>query len=92
MHSEKASEKEKQKTENEKDSEIPGMYEVIHFVGKVFVVWEQKKLLQISMYCKPTNYFAQFKLAGFAVSVHPRKLIAAKMSDVMKTRKFLAPE
>ena len=24
--------------------------------------------------------------------MHPRKFIAAKMSDVMKTRKFLAPE
>ena len=45
-----------------------------------------------SNYCKPTNYFARFKLAGFAASVHPRKFIAAKMSDVMKTRMFLAPE
>ena len=43
-------------------------------------------------YCKPTNYFTRFKLAGFAVSVHPGKFIAAKMSDVMKTRKFFAPE
>ena len=33
------------------------------------------------IYCKPTNYFARFKLAGFAVSVHPRKFIAAKMSE-----------
>ena len=45
-----------------------------------------------NLYCKPTNYFARFKLAGLAVSVHPRKFVAAKMSDVMKTGKFLAPE
>ena len=49
-------------------------------------------IMQASRYCKPTNYFARFKLAGFAVSVPPRKFIAPKMSDVMKTRKFLAPE
>ena len=46
MHSEKASEKEKQKTENEKDSEIPGMYEVIHFKGKV-LLYGNGKMLQI---------------------------------------------
>ena len=43
-------------------------------------------------YCKPTNYFPRFKVVGFAVSVHPRKFIAAKMSAVMKMLKFLAPE
>ena len=43
-------------------------------------------------YCKPTNNFARFKLAGFAVSVHPPKFIAKKMYDVMKIGKFLAPE
>ena len=63
-------------------------------IGYNISVLQQTACLVVVMmkYCKPTNYFARFKLAGFAVSVHLRKFIAAKMSDVMKTRKFLAPE